>query len=234
MGVGFIHGVMNTDNSHVGGITIDYGPCAFMDNFVPTKVFSSIDKQGRYGYSNQPNIGAWNMAQLATALLPLADDQNTTITRYTEIVHSFGNIFEREYAKIFSTKLGLNQCTESTALTTQLLKMMAQAGADFTQSFRALGTDDIGYYIGEHTGFDRWYDAWMQSADQDKLNNINPAIIPRNHIVEEMITKSVAGDMQLFQSLSDILKTPFVTPQNPYFSRAPMDNERVRHTFCGT
>ena len=234
MGVGFIHGVMNTDNSHVGGITIDYGPCAFMDNFLPTKVFSSIDRQGRYGYSNQPNIAAWNMAQLATALLPLADDQNAAFIRYTEIVQSFADIFETEYAKVFSAKLGLDPCTESTFLTEQLLKMMAQAGADFTQSFRALGTDDIGYYIGAHAGFDLWHDAWMQSADHDKLNSINPAIIPRNHIVEAMITEAVAGNMQLFHALNDTLKTPFVTPQNPDFSRAPADNELVHQTFCGT
>ena len=234
MGVGFIHGVMNTDNSHVGGITIDYGPCAFMDNFLPTKVFSSIDRQGRYGYSNQPNIAAWNMAQLATALLPLADDQNAAITRYTEIVQSFADIFETEYAKVFSAKLGLGPCTESTVLAEQLLKMMAHAGADFTQSFRALGTDDIGYYVGEHTGFDLWHDAWMQSADHDKLNSINPAIIPRNHIVEAMIAEAVAGDMQLFHALNDTLKTPFVTPQNPDFSMAPTDNELVHQTFCGT
>jgi len=97
-----------------------------------------------------------------------------------------------------------------------------------------LGTDDIGYYVGEHTGFDLWYDAWMQSADHDKLNSINPAIIPRNHIVEAMIAEAVAGDMQLFHALNDTLKTPFVTPQNPDFSRAPADNELVHQTFCGT
>ena len=205
-----------------------------MDNFLPTKVFSSIDRQGRYGYSNQPNIAAWNMAQLATALLPLADDQNAAITRYTEIVHSFADIFETEYAKVFSAKLGLGPCTESTVLAEQLLKMMAHAGADFTQSFRALGTDDIGYYVGDHTGFDLWHDAWMQSADHDKLNSINPAIIPRNHIVEAMIAEAVAGDMQLFHALNDTLKTPFVTPQNPDFSMAPTDNELVHQTFCGT
>ena len=234
MGVGFIHGVMNTDNSHVGGITIDYGPCAFMDNFLPTKVFSSIDRQGRYGYSNQPNIAAWNMAQLATALLPLADDQNAAIKSYTEIVHSFADIFEIQYANVFSAKLGLSSCTESTALIEQLLKMMAQVGADFTQSFRALGTDDIGYYIGEHADFNLWRDAWMQSADHDKLNDINPAVIARNHTVEAMIAKSVAGDMQPFHSLNATLKNPFVTPQNSAFARAPEDNELVHQTFCGT
>ena len=234
MGVGFIHGVMNTDNSHVGGITIDYGPCAFMDNFLPTKVFSSIDRQGRYGYSNQPNIAAWNMAQLATALLPLADDQNAAIKSYTEIVHNFADIFEIQYASVFSAKLGLSSCTESTALIEQLLKMMAQVGADFTQSFRALGTDDIGHYIGGHADFNLWRDAWMQSADHDKLNDINPAVIARNHTVEAMITKSVAGDMQLFHSLNNTLKNPFVTPQNSAFSWAPKDNELVHQTFCGT
>ena len=234
MGVGFIHGVMNTDNSHVGGITIDYGPCAFMDDFVPTKVFSSIDRQGRYGYSNQPNIAAWNMAQLATALLPLADDQDAAIVRYSDIVHSFMDIFQIEYAKIFSAKLGLSLCTESTALTEKLLNMMAQVGADFTQSFRALGTDDISKFIGEHPDFSQWHDAWIQSTDHYKLNNINPAVIARNHLVEAMIKKSISGNMELFHSLNNTLKTPFVTPQNPNFSKPPENNELVHQTFCGT
>ena len=150
MGVGFIHGVMNTDNSHVGGLTIDYGPCAFMDDFVPTKVFSSIDRQGRYGYSNQPNLAAWNIAQLATALLPLAENTEAAIARYTEIVKGFGDIFEAEYAKLFAARLGLSTGSQSSALIVQFLTMFGQTGADCTQSFRRLASAALSRHICSH------------------------------------------------------------------------------------
>ena len=234
MGVGFIHGVMNTDNSHVGGLTIDYGPCAFMDDFVPTKVFSSIDRQGRYGYSNQPNLAAWNMAQLATALLPLAENTEAAIARYTEIVKGFGDIFEAEYAKVFAAKLGLSTGSQSSALIEQFLKMMGQTGADFTQSFRALGSDEVARHIGEHPEFVSWHADWLASADLTRLKQINPALIPRNHLVEAMIDQSVAGNMQMFHVLHAALQTPFVTPPNPEFMEPPKAHEVVQETFCGT
>ena len=116
MGLGFIHGVMHTDNSHVGAITIDYGPCAFMDEFVPMKTFSSIDRQGRYAYGNQPNLAAWNMAQLATALLPLTEDREASIARFTQIVQGFGDIFDREYAADIARKIGLTPSQETDVL----------------------------------------------------------------------------------------------------------------------
>jgi uncharacterized protein YdiU (UPF0061 family) len=197
-------------------------------------VFSSIDRQGRYGYSNQPNLAAWNMAQLATALLPLAENTEAAIARYTEIVKGFGDIFEAEYAKVFAAKLGLATSSQSSALTEQFLKMMGQTGADFTQSFRALGSDEVARHIGEHPEFVSWHADWQASADLIRLNQINPALIPRNHLVEAMIDQSVAGNMQIFHVLYAALQTPFVTPPNPEFMEPPKAHEVVQATFCGT
>jgi uncharacterized protein YdiU (UPF0061 family) len=235
MGVGFIHGVMNTDNSHVGGLTIDYGPCAFMDDFVPMKTFSSIDRQGRYAYGNQPNLAAWNMAQLATALLPLAEDRNASITRFTEIVQGFGDIFAREYTAVFARKIGLTATPEAEALIDGLLKLMADMGADFTLCFRALATGESRAYLGAHPDFADWHARWQAAGPaQDALVQVNPAIIPRNHLVEAMIADAVSGDMQLFDALHAALKTPFSHCDTARFIAAPNPQEVVTQTFCGT
>ncbi|MDG1295483.1 MAG: YdiU family protein [Planktomarina sp.] len=235
MGVGFIHGVMNTDNSHVGGITIDYGPCAFMDDFVPMKTFSSIDRQGRYAYGNQPNLAAWNMAQLATALLPLTEDRDAGITCFTEIVQGFGDIFDSEYAAVFARKIGLTPNQETDALIDGLLKMMANIGADFTLCFRALATGKIHTHLGTHPDFANWHANWQAAGPaQGELEQVNPSIIPRNHLVEAMIAEAVAGDMQLFHALHRALKTPFLRCDTPRFIAAPSPQEIVKQTFCGT
>ncbi len=235
MGVGFIHGVMNTDNSHVGGLTIDYGPCAFMDDFVPMKTFSSIDRQGRYAYGNQPNLAAWNMAQLATALLPLAEDRNASITRFTEIVQGFGDIFAREYTAVFARKIGLTATPEAEALIDGLLKLMADMGADFTLCFWALATGESRAYLGAHPDFADWHARWQAAGPaQDALVQVNPAIIPRNHLVEAMIADAVSGDMQLFDALHAALKTPFSHCDTARFIAAPNPQEVVTQTFCGT
>ena len=235
MGVGFIHGVMNTDNSHVGGITIDYGPCAFIDDFVPMKTFSSIDRQGRYAYGNQPNLAAWNMAQLATALLPLTKDRDASIIRFTEIVQGFGDIFEREYSKIFSRKIGLPADQETDALIDGFLKMMADIGADFTLCFRALAIGDTHAHLGAHPDFADWHARWQAARPaRGKLAQVNPAIIPRNHLIEAMIADAVAGDMRLFHALHGALKTPFSHCETPRFIAAPSPQEVVTKTFCGT
>ncbi|MDO7587678.1 MAG: YdiU family protein, partial [Planktomarina temperata] len=175
MGVGFIHGVMNTDNSHVGGITIDYGPCAFMDDFVPMKTFSSIDRQGRYAYGNQPNLAAWNMAQLATALLPLTEDRDAAVTRFTEIVQGFGDIFDTEYAAVFARKIGLTPNQETGALIDGLLKIMADIGADLTLSFRSLALGDAHAHLGAHPDFTDWHARWQAAGPaQAALAQVNP------------------------------------------------------------
>ena len=235
MGLGFIHGVMNTDNSHVGGITIDYGPCAFMDEFVPMKTFSSIDRQGRYAYGNQPNLAAWNMAQLATALLPLTEDREASIARFTEIVQGFGDIFDREYAAVFARKIGLTPSQETDVLVDGLLKMMANIGADYTLCFRALATGESHAHLGVHPDFADWHARWQAAGPaQGALAQVNPAIIPRNHLMEAMIADAVTGDMQLFRALHEALKAPFSHCDNPSFIAAPDPQEIVTQTFCGT
>ena len=235
MGLGFIHGVMNTDNSHVGGITIDYGPCAFMDEFVPMKTFSSIDRQGRYAYGNQPNLAAWNMAQLATALLPLTEDREASIARFTEIVQGFGDIFDREYAAVFARKIGLTPSEETGVLVDGLLRMMANIGADYTLCFRALATGKSQAYLGAHPDFADWHARWQAAGPaQGALALVNPAIIPRNHLMEAMISEAVAGDMQLFHVLHEALKAPFSHCDTPRFNAPPDPQEVVTQTFCGT
>ena len=235
MGLGFIHGVMNTDNSHVGGITIDYGPCAFMDEFVPMKTFSSIDRQGRYAYGNQPNLAAWNMAQLATALLPLTEDREASIARFTEIVQGFGDIFDKEYAAVFACKIGLTPSEETSVLVDGLLRMMANIGADYTLCFRALATGESQAYLGAHPDFADWHARWQAAGPaQGALAQVNPAIIPRNHLMEAMISEAVAGDMQLFHVLHEALKAPFSHCDTPRFIAPPDPQEVVTQTFCGT
>jgi uncharacterized protein YdiU (UPF0061 family) len=235
MGLGFIHGVMNTDNSHVGGITIDYGPCAFMDEFVPMKTFSSIDRQGRYAFGNQPNLAAWNMAQLATALLPLTEDREASIARFTEIVQGFGDIFDREYAAVFARKIGLTPSEETGVLVDGLLRMMANIGADYTLCFRALATGESHAHLGAHPDFADWHARWQAAGPtQGALAQVNPAIIPRNHLMEAMISEAVAGDMQLFHVLHEALKAPFSHCDTPRFNAPPDPQEVVTQTFCGT
>ena len=235
MGLGFIHGVMNTDNSHVGGITIDYGPCAFMDEFVPMKTFSSIDRQGRYAYGNQPNLAAWNMAQLATALLPLTEDREASIARFTEIVQGFGDIFDREYAAVFARKIGLTPSEETGVLVDGLLRMMANIGADYTLCFHALATGESQAHLGAHPDFADWHARWQAAGPaQGALAQVNPAIIPRNHLMEAMISEAVAGDMQLFHVLHEALKAPFSHCDTPRFNAPPDPQEVVTQTFCGT
>ena len=234
MGVGFIHGVMNTDNSHVAGITVDYGPCAFMDNFAPKRVFSAIDRQGRYAYSNQPNIAAWNMAQLATALLPLASNRDSAIESFTEIINGFEKVFDNEYKQIFNSKLGLPLQAESDFLTNKFLEMMAHQTADFTQSFRSLSNPDTEQIVKSHTEFSKWYDQWREMADISKLNSINPAIIPRNHIIEIMINQAISGNMDYFREFHTALEKPYSEPKNLSFINPPTSKEVVKNTFCGT
>ena len=233
MGVGFIHGVMNTDNAHVAGITIDYGPCAFVDAFHPQKVFSSIDHNGRYAYGNQPQMAAWNMAQLATALLPLEPNQDTAIQEFTKIVHEFGPLFDQEYQNVFAAKLGVNG-DDTRDLIDQFMDMMTQVGADFTQSFRSLFDGNVADHLGAADGFDDWYKSWAAQADPSQLGGINPAIIPRNHIVEQMITNAVAGDLSLFHRFYAALQTPFATPHDAEFLQPPSADNIVHRTFCGT
>lgn len=231
MGVGFVHGVMNTDNAHVGGLTIDYGPCAFLDEFIPGKVFSSIDHGGRYAFANQPQIAAWNLAQFATALLPLADDRAQVAEAYTKIVHDFAPRFYAAYHMKFAGKFGLAlENPESAGIIEDGLKIMADNLLDFTQSFWALSHGELPA-AWPKTG--EWATKWKANFDAHAVQP-SPALIPRNHTVEAMIKAAAMGDKTPFETLWNALKTPFDMPNDRSLIQPPKPEQRVLQTFCGT
>ncbi len=236
MGLGFIHGVMNTDNVSIAGETIDYGPCAFIDGFHPDSVFSAIDQYGRYAYSNQPGIGAWNMAQFATALIPLMPDREAAIEEFTAAVHRMPALYEAEWLKVFGAKLGIaNPVEDDRALITDLLDLMTKDGADFTNTFASLSRDQ---FINRDA-FDVWADRWHLRRSEDAENlmaQANPQIIPRNHRVEEVIVAGRNGDFAPFHALLAAVTSPYapLTDETTHFARAPSKDEQVTRTFCGT
>lgn len=239
MSVGFIHGVMNTDNCAIGGETIDYGPCAFMDDFNMGRVFSSIDQQGRYAYGNQPNIAIWNMAQLATALLQLFEDKDAALEEATAIIHAMPDQIEAAWLTRFAAKLGIAAPTqEDTDLVQSLLDLMQNDGADFTNTFRALSNGTARDQFTDRDAFDAWATthaeriAYLPNV-HDIMNAANPAVIPRNHRIEQMIAAATAGDMAPFERLMAAYKTPY-TLTDPDLAKAPTQSEIVPATFCGT
>jgi uncharacterized protein YdiU (UPF0061 family) len=241
MGIGFIHGVMNTDNCAISGETIDYGPCAFMDAYHPNTVFSSIDQFGRYAYSNQPGIGVWNLAQLATALIQQMDNKDAAVEEATEIVHAMPDLIQRHWSEIFLRKIGISAARDGDlALVEALLTRMAEEQADFTNTFRSLAGPAPRDQFTDPTAFDSWEQDWRpRLADQPDPDGVmqaaNPAIIPRNHRIEEMITQAQAGDYSLFERLVTVLRTPFADqPDAADLMRAPTASEVVAATFCGT
>ncbi len=248
MGVGFIHGVMNTDNMTLSGETIDYGPCAFMDTYHPEMVFSSIDQFGRYAYANQPQIGAWNLAQLATSLLPLMPDRDAAIETFTEAVNGFAGRFDAEWHSVLAAKLGLATVEDGdVALAFDLLNRMTQGGADFTRTFRALSSptpENAASAFAAPAAFEPWlaeYKARLSRETRPEAERIeamlpaNPALIPRNHRVEEAIQSAVAGDYAPFNRLNAALADPFTDrPDIEDLQLPPTEDERVKQTFCGT
>ncbi len=241
MSVGFIHGVMNTDNCTLSGETIDYGPCAFMDAYDPETVFSSIDRYGRYAYIRQPDIIVWNMAQLATALVPLTDNPEASVERFTEQVHGMPELIRAEYERLFSAKIGItNLQTGDVPMVTDLLSRMHENSADFTNTFRALLTDNARDQFTDPMAFDQWAEGWQariasEPNPQALMRQTNPAIIPRNHRVEEMIARAVDGDFAPFHRLNAALANPFEdNDEYADLTRAPLPDERVLATFCGT
>jgi uncharacterized protein YdiU (UPF0061 family) len=251
MGLGFVHGVMNTDNAHVGGLTIDYGPCAFMDAYHPDRVFSSIDRGGRYAYGNQPQIAVWNMAQFATTLLPLIDgDRDRAIAAATEAVHGFAETYDAAWLAVFRAKLGLAQPRPGdVALIDGLLDLMARHEADFTVSFRGLAEGAGSAAFPAPAAFEGWVAAWRarladegrdEAAARGAMLGANPAVIPRNHRIEAAITAAVAGDLAPFEALVARLARPFEArsfgagpPEDP-LRDPPGADQRVFRTFCGT
>lgn len=241
MGLGFIHGVMNTDNAHVGGLTIDYGPCAFLDDFHPDQVFSSIDRGGRYAYGNQPQMAVWNVAQLATALLDLIDpDRDRALALATDAVHAFAPAYQLAWRRVFAAKIGLaHPQDDDDALIGALLSAMATHGLDFTQTFRALAED-----TPLPPALDGWQADWRARLAADGLRTetaravmrlVNPAIIARNHRIEEVIAAALDADMAPFARLHAALAHPFdPAPDHDALRTPPHADERVHATFCGT
>ncbi|MDF1717200.1 MAG: YdiU family protein [Antarcticimicrobium sp.] len=241
MGVGFIHGVMNTDNCAISGETIDYGPCAFIDMFHPQTVYSSIDRYGRYAYDRQAEMVVWNLAQLATALVQQMEDREAAVEEATAIVHAMTGQIEAEWLRLFRAKLALSDARAGDQeLIEDLLRRMVAGQADFTNTFRALGTARARDQFLEPAAYDGWEEAWRaRRADLPEagplLRAANPAFIPRNHRVEQMIAAAVEGDYAPFHRLNAVLARPYDDqPEARDLTRPPLPGEAVEATFCGT
>ena len=253
MHVGFIHGVMNTDNMAISGETIDYGPCAFMDHYDPATVFSSIDNQGRYAYANQPRIAQWNLARLAETLLHLIDaDGKRSIARATEVINAFPEQYERHWLKGMRAKLGLVIEDEADLnLAAGFLAAMEGNKVDYTLAFRyladaALGQDErLRALFADPSAYDLWSGHWRARLSREALTpseraqtmrRANPAFIPRNHRVEEALSAAVQrGDYAPFETLLNILSRPFDDqPEFAAFAEPAPEGRGCYRTFCGT
>jgi uncharacterized protein YdiU (UPF0061 family) len=253
--VGFIHGVMNTDNTSISGETIDYGPCAFMDHYDPATVFSSIDEQGRYAYANQPRIALWNLTRLAECLLPLlADVQEKAIAEAQSALGDFAKRFDDAYQAGLRGKLGLFTARDGDpALAQDLLDAMAKNQTDFTLTFRRLsdaaldpaGDHDVRQLFADPTAYDDWAVRWRQrigdepqdaDARRTAMRAVNPAFIPRNHRVEAIIEAAVnRDDFAPFEELLAVLSKPYQDqPALSGYADPPEPHQRVLQTFCGT
>lgn len=240
MHVGFIHGVMNTDNMTLSGETIDYGPCAFMDNYSLSTVFSSIDQQARYAYGRQPSIAHWNLSRLAEALLPLfSNDQEVAVAKAEEALDTFPRRLQEYWLSGMRKKLGLvAESEDDLILCTSLLELMEKNDADYTNTFRALSNETMPKEpLFEDAQFLEWHKNWLaHKPDFNSMRTRNPAVIPRNHIVEKALASVVEkGDTSLIERLIVILKTPFVDLEGTteFTSPAPNGGKGYK-TFCGT
>jgi uncharacterized protein YdiU (UPF0061 family) len=249
--VGFIHGVMNTDNTSIAGETIDYGPCAFMDEYHPAKVFSSIDQRGRYAYANQPQIATWNLARFAETLLPLiGEDQQQAIKQAEGVLERFSARFQAAYSAGMRQKLGLStEANGDLELAGEFLGMLATYQVDFTVAFRRLsdaadGPDAEGalrsLFIDEQP-FETWAGRWrsrlaLEPAPGLRMRAVNPAFIPRNHRIEAMIEAAVEReDFAPFEELLSVLARPFEDQAClAHYMDPPQPHEQVGQTFCGT
>ncbi|SEA79288.1 protein adenylyltransferase SelO [Alkalimonas amylolytica] len=253
MRLGFIHGVMNTDNTSISGETIDYGPCAFIDQYQSDKVFSSIDRRGRYAYSNQPPIALWNLARLAECLLPLiADDEKTAVALATEALQQFQSQYEAQWLQQMAAKLGLSQTEASDkTLIDDYLQLLEQQTVDFTLGFRYLsgelraGADIKASDLFANTdAFSTWHQRWLaRLAEQalsytevaDRMDSVNPLLIPRNHLIAKAIQQAEDdGDLRFFQRLQQAWQTPFASTSDADLIAPPKPEEVVHRTFCGT
>jgi serine/tyrosine/threonine adenylyltransferase len=245
MRVGFIHGVMNTDNMALSGETIDYGPCAFMDVFAPDTVFSSIDHKGRYAYANQPVIAQWNLARLAESLLPLMhDEREDAIGMAEDSLNGFEQVYKSKWLSMMGTKLGLAEASEEDeSLITDLLDWMHENATDYTNTFRDLSQEELpAEELYSNENFQTWHTRWQARLGEEDLDSslslrksVNPAVIPRNHKVEEALQAGEEGDFEPFHDLLKALENPYEDGDHltPYQS-PPKPEEKVLQTFCGT
>jgi uncharacterized protein YdiU (UPF0061 family) len=250
---GFIHGVMNTDNCQIAGETIDYGPCAFMDDFNPNKVFSSIDQQSRYAWGKQPTMAHWNLTRLGEALIPIwGKDDDTVITELQNVLDGFSTVFTTHFHEAFAQKLGLQKdATGNAKFFETTFQTMTANAVDFTLFFSHLRRlPQAGHRIkfielfSDATAADTWLDLWQAAKDesgitasesQTRMDAANPIYIPRNHRVEEAIAAATKGDYEPFHKLHDILHNPFdQQPGASAYEEAPQPEEIVHQTFCGT
>jgi len=252
--VGFVHGVMNTDNTSISGETIDYGPCAFLDEYDPKKKFSSIDHGGRYAFGNQPRIALWNLARFAETLLPLISDDVEQAARLATLrLEHFSSRFDAAYARVMRAKLGLAiEDGDDRVLVADLLERLASNHVDYTIFFRALCTaaedvsaDERLASLFEHPGaFHTWAEVWRRRLLKEELTprarasamrRVNPAFIPRNHRIEQAIVAAVDGNFEPFETLVKVLARPYDNqPEFAYLADPPLPEERVCATFCGT
>ena len=247
MRVGFIHGVMNTDNMTISGETIDYGPCAFMDAYDPETVFSSIDHDGRYAYFNQPGITKWNLARFAETLLPLIDkNKDKAIKIVTEIINNFGEIYKKNWLEMMRKKLGLIvERDNDEKLINDLLSLLHEQKADYTNTFCSLMNENIqNDKIFNNKEFIDWHQKWKECLAKNNnsteeslklMRSVNPIVIPRNHKVEEVLDAANKDDLNPFHDFLKVLEKPYENQikNNNYQSPAP-PSEKKYQTFCGT
>ncbi len=246
MGLGFVHGVMNTDNMTISGETIDYGPCAFMNTYDPKTVFSSIDHNGRYSYQNQPVILIWNLAKFAETLIPLVDeDEEISVKKLTEVLQLAMPSYQKYFYKEFGEKLGIeNIGNDNSKIIDDYLKILQSESIDFTLSFRNLAKivdqsltieDSV---FNKSKDFSIWYKSWKKEINvanvSIEMNLKNPCYIPRNHLIEDALIDAVDGDMKEINLIAELLKEPF-TEKNEFekYTLAPSSNEQYI-TYCGT
>lgn len=245
--VGFIHGVMNTDNMALSGETIDYGPCAFMDAYDPATVFSSIDVHGRYAYSNQPPIAGWNLARFAETLLPLLHvNQEQAVELAQDAISDFTELYHGHWLVGMRAKLGIfNEEIQDESLIEGLLTMMEKFHADYTNTFRALTFDTPeDTVLSGSTEFAQWHELWQErigrqqepkASSHQLMRNSNPALIPRNHRVEAALEAAVNGDYSVMEQLLEVLSSPYAhSTEQVGYSTLPGLSTRPYRTFCGT
>jgi uncharacterized protein YdiU (UPF0061 family) len=254
LGVGFVHGVMNTDNTSISGETIDYGPCAFLDEYHPEKKFSSIDHGGRYAFANQPRIAQWNLARFAETLLPLLSaDTDEAIRLATDRVERFADHFDAAYTAVMRAKLGMTGDEDNDpALIGDLLQRLASHRVDYTVFFRELcaaaegpaADPRVASLFDDPSAFHTWAESWRRrlrtqeiepATRASAMRAANPAFIPRNHRIEQAIAAATHGDFAPFETLVRVLARPYDDqPEHAYLAQPPLPEEQVRETFCGT